>query len=290
MLKRRKMTFIEKLKKRWQEKKTMVCAGLDTELDLLPQADWGLNPVLEFNKAIIDSTHPFVCAYKFNIAFYSADFSAPIWPQGEDNLRKSIGYIHKKYPEIPVILDSKRGDIENSSERYAREAFEKFEADAVTVNPYFGQDSLQPFLDRKDKGIIILCRTSNSGAKVIQDKRVKIGIFKTLPLYQYIARLAVKEWNGNGNCLLVVGATYPQELKEVRRIVGNLSILVPGIGAQGGDLEKAVKNGLDKEGQGLVIRASRSIIYASNKKDFAKVAGEQTEKLRDQINKIKEEI
>lgn len=282
------MTFIEKIGKQQQEKKTMVCVGLDTELDLLPQANWGLNPVLEFNKAIIDSTHSFVCAYKFNIAFYSANFLAPIWPQEDDNLRKSIGYIHEQYPEIPVILDSKRGDIANSAAKYVREAFEKFEADAVTVNPYLGQDALQPFLDRKDKGIIILCRTSNPGAEVIQNRRVKTGIFKTLPLYQYIARLAVKEWNGNGNCLLVVGATYPEELREVRKIVGNLLILVPGTGEQGGVLEKVVKNGLDKEGQGLIITASRSIIYASKKKNFAEIAGEQAEKLRDQINKIKD--
>lgn len=280
------MTFIEKLRARWQEVNSMVCVGLDADRNLI----YGGKPVLDFNISIIRETNPFVCAYKLNIAFYSSDDGEPIYPSGEYNLKKTIEYIRKNHPEIPVILDAKRGDIGNTSEKYAAEAFDRFRADAVTVNPYLGQDALQPFLDRKDKGVFVLCRTSNKGASEFQDMPIKTGIIKTIPFYQYVAQRVATAWNGNGNCLLVVGAIYPQQLKKVRQIVGDMPILVPGIGQQGGDLEQVLKNGLDSQGFGLIINSSRAIIYASKNNDFAEAAGRKAKELRDKINKIKEAI
>jgi len=281
------MSFIEKLKNRWKKVDSMVCVGLDSDPDLIPECCFG--SVGDFNKKIIDATQDLVCAYKFNLAFYSSE------PLLDAILYMSIGYIHYYYPEIPVILDGKRADIEHSSKKYARELFDKFKADAITVNPYLGlKGALEPFLERKDKGIIILCRTSNPGAGELQDLEVKTpgigGKVQTLPLYQYLARRVATQWNKNGNCLLVVGATYPQQLAKVRQIVGKMPILVPGIGKQVGDLEKVIKYGLDSEGYGLIINASRSIIYASKEKDFAQAAARETQRLRDQIREIKQKL
>jgi orotidine-5'-phosphate decarboxylase len=178
-----------------------------------------------------------------------------------------------------VILDSKRGDVGNTAERYAIEAFERYHADAVTVSPYLGGDSLEPFLEYQDKGVIILCRTSNPGAGDLQD--LEIGGRR---LFHIVADLAARRWNSRGNCLLVVGATYPRELAEVREIVGSMPLLVPGVGAQGGDVPQVVQNGQTVAGAGLVISSSRAILYASSGEDFASVAREATRKLRDQIN------
>ncbi len=180
---------------------------------------------------------------------------------------------------MPVILDSKRGDVGNTAERYAIEAFERYSADAVTVNPYLGGDSLEPFLKYSDKGVIILCRTSNPGAGDLQD--LEIGNRR---LYHTVADLAARRWNSRGNCLLVVGATYPRELAEIREIVGNMPLLVPGVGAQGGDVAQAVQNGRTAAGTGLIISSSRSILYASSGDDFASAARQATTTLRDQIN------
>jgi orotidine-5'-phosphate decarboxylase len=223
----------------------------------------------------VDATADLVCAFKPQIAYYSASHA-------ERDLELTIDYIHQNHPGIPVILDAKRGDIGSTAEMYVQEVFDRYQADAVTVNPYMGTDTLQPFLDRRDKGVIILCRTSNPGAKDIQDLDSN-----GKKLYQIIAEKAAKEWNYNFNVLLVVGATYPKELMEIRFIVGDMPFLVPGIGAQGGDVESAVTNGKTQKGTGMIINSSRGIIYASNKDDFAKAARKAAVKLRDEINQYR---
>lgn len=230
-------SFFDKLNLKWNENK-FVCIGLD-------QADFN------FNKNIIDVTHDLVCSYKPNSAFYEAEGT-----NGLESLKKTIDYIHQNYPDIPIILDAKRGDIGNTNEAYAKSVFDDLGADAVTVHPYLGKESLAPFLERKDKGIFILVKTSNPGAGEFQD--LETG---GKPLYQVVAE-HVNSWNTNNNCAVVVGATYPEELKKVRGIVGDMPILVPGIGAQGGDLENTIKNGLNSKKQGLIISSSRGIISA----------------------------
>ena len=213
-----------------------------------------------------------MCAYKPQFAHYAAC-------EAEDQLERTIEYIHKAHPAVPVILDSKRGDVGNTAERYAIEAFERYGADAVTVNPYLGGDSLEPYLRHADKGVIILCRTSNPGAGDLQDLLVD-----GRPLYQVVAQLTAQRWNSRGNCLLVVGATYPRELAQVRALVGDMPLLVPGVGAQGGDVAQVVHNGQTSNGTGLIISSSRSILYASQGEDFASAARRATEKLRGEIN------
>ncbi len=197
-------------------------------------------------------------------------------------LKFTIDYLKEKYPYIPVILDAKRADIGNTNEGYAKFAFDFLSADAITLHPYLGKEALKPFLERKERGIIILCRTSNSGAGEFQDLTIK-----EKPLYKIIAENVTKDWNYNGNCGLVVGATYPAELEIVRHIVGGMPILIPGIGVQGGDVEKTVKAGVDKEGLNAVINSSRGIIFASSNEDFAQKAREETEKLKNEINKYR---
>jgi len=258
--------FIGQLAAAWQRNDSLVCIGLDPEPEKLPA------PIFEFNKAIVDATADIVCAYKPQFAHYAAH-------RAEDQLQRTIEYIHSAHPHIPVILDAKRGDVGNTAERYAVEAFERYGADAVTVNPYLGGDSLEPFLKHTDKGVVILCRTSNPGARDVQD--MDVGGRR---LYHAIAELAAQRWNFRGNCMLVVGATYPQELAEVRKIVGDMPLLVPGVGAQGGDVAQAVINGQTTTGTGLVISSSRAILYASSGKDFAAAARKAAITLRDQIN------
>ncbi len=187
---------------------------------------------------------------------------------------------------MPVILDAKRGDIGSTAQHYASEAFDRYRADAVTVNPYLGRDSVQPFLDRTDKGVIVLCRTSNPGARDLQDLVVPDKIGDGRPLYQHVAQLVARDWNANGNCALVVGATYPDELQEVRAIIGDMSILVPGIGAQGGDVQAVLRNGKNTQGAGLIISSSRAILYAGSGEDFAQAARGEARKLRDEINRL----
>src|SRR5579862_5614550 len=216
----------------WQRNDSLVCVGLDPEIERMPrEIAEQASPIFQFNRAIIDATADLVCAYKPQIAHYAAY-------EAEDQLGRTIEYVHQRYPGIPVILDAKRGDVAHTAKRYAIEAFERYKADAVTVNPYLGSDSLEPFLKRADRGVIILCRTSNPGARDLQD--LQVGGRK---LYQVVADLAAREWNSRGNCLLVVGATYPRELAEVREIVGTMPFLVPGVGAQGGDVAAAVSSG-----------------------------------------------
>lgn len=266
-------TFIEQLADSWERRNSLVCVGLDPEIERFPPHIASQpSPIFQFNKAIIDATADLVCAYKPQFAHYAAY-------EAEDQLERTIDYIHRSYPGIPVILDSKRGDVGNTAERYAIEAFERYGADAVTVSPYLGGDSLEPFLRRAEKGVIILCRTSNTGARDLQD--LEIGGRK---LYHVVAKMAAEQWNSRGNCMLVVGATYPRELAEVRDIVGPMPLLVPGVGAQGGDVEEAVRSGQTPNGTGLVISSSRSILYAGSGDDFSSAARVATKALRDQIN------
>ena len=270
------MSFIESMETAWEINNSLLCVGLDTHINKIPrhiqQKD---TPVFEFNRSIIDATFDLVCAYKPQIAYYSASGF-------ERELEMTIEYIHENYPQIPVILDAKRGDIGATAIMYASEAFDRYHADAVTVNPYMGGDTLGPYLNRKEKGVVILCRTSNKGAGEIQD--LESGNRK---IYRIIAEKASKEWNYNGNVLLVVGATYPEELAEIRSLTGDMPFLVPGIGAQGGNVEKAVKSGMDSRGKGMVINSSRGIIYAGAGEDFTDAARGAAIRLRDEINRYR---
>jgi len=265
--------FLQRLDAAMTSTQSLVCVGLDPEIEKFP-AHIRQRPqaILEFNCAIIDATADLACAYKPQIAHYAA-------VGAEEQLLETIRYIRQRAPGIQVILDSKRGDIGSTAEKYAREAFERYGADAVTINPYLGRDSAEPFLEYADKGVVVLCRTSNSGARELQD--LDVGGRK---LYQLVAEKVSKEWNSRGNCLLVVGATYPDELADIRRITGDMTFLVPGIGAQGGDIEKAVRNGRRADGLGLVINSSRGILYASQGEDFATAARRATLELRDAVN------
>lgn len=275
-------SFVEKIRKAWQKQNSLVCVGLDTIGEKVPTCVVReQSPVFNFNAAIVDATADLVCAYKPQVAFYSG-----VGTLEEALLEETIRYIHGRYPEIPVILDAKRNDIGNTAEYYVKEVFDRYGADAVTINPYLGRDACQPFLDRKEKGVILLCRTSNRGARDFQDLLVTIE-GKTMPLYQAVAKRVAEQWNENGNCLLVMEATYPGELKIVRELVGDIPFLVPGIGAQGGDVEAAVTNGKDSKGTGMIINSSRGIIYASSGPDFAEAARKATVTLRDEINKYR---
>lgn len=250
-----------------------VCVGLDPEPDRLPVVlRHRSQAILEFNRAIIDATADLVCAYKPQIAHYAA-------VGAEDQLLETIRYIRERAPGVPVILDSKRGDIGSTAEKYAREAFERFGADAVTVNPYLGRDAAEPFLAHTDKGIVVLCRTSNAGAREFQD--LEIGGRK---LYEIVAERVAREWNEHGNCLLVVGATYPEELAAIRACTGEMTFLVPGVGAQGGDVERVVRQGRNARGRGLIVNSSRGILYAGSGEDFAAAARRATLELRATIN------
>jgi len=259
------MSFISKLFNATRKNGSLLCIGLDPNPDLIPKID-----VLEFNKAIIDATHDLVCAYKPNLAFYEA-----LGIEGLSILHKTIEHIPS---DIPIIGDAKRGDIGNTAKAYAKALFSAFGFDAATVNPYLGFDSIEPFINYQDKGIFILCRTSNKGALDFQNLCTE-----GLPLYEVVAQKA-KEWNTHGNIGLVVGATYPEELKKVRSICPEMYLLIPGIGAQGGDLASAVKYGVDARGKKAIINVSRQILYASRGKDFAEAARDVAEKIRNQIN------
>lgn len=268
--------FIKKLEEIQKKNNSLVCVGLDSDFSKLPHFLKSQNyPQLEFNKAIIEATHDLVCAYKMNSAFYEARGG-----QGLIELKMTLAYLHSHYPEIPTIDDAKRADIGNTNMGYVTSIFDEMGFDSLTLHPYLGREALQPFLDRKDKGLIILCRTSNPGAGEFQD--LKVG---KKPLYQVVAEQVVKNWNTNNNCLLVVGATYPKELAQIRTLAPNMPFLVPGIGAQGGDVEKTVKAGLDRQGRGMIINSSRGIIFAGSDKDFAQKAREATIVLQNEINK-----
>ncbi|HZV22875.1 MAG TPA: orotidine-5'-phosphate decarboxylase [Luteimonas sp.] len=274
-------TFMQTLRDRWVSANSLVCVGLDPEPAKFP-AQFASDPdaVFDFCRAIVDATAQYACCFKPQIAHFAA-------LGAEDALGRLIAHIHDAHVDIPVILDAKRGDIGSTAQRYAAEAFDRYRADAVTANPYLGHDSLQPFLDRADKGVVILCRTSNPGAGDLQDLMVQAGHGVGRPLYQHVAEKVARDWNGNGNCALVVGATWPEQLREVRAIVGDVPFLVPGVGAQGGDVEAVVRNARTADGTGLVVSSSRAILYASSGDDFAEAAGNATKALRDEINRYR---
>lgn len=274
------MPFIKKLAAAWKSNNSLLCVGLDPDTSKLPD-DLEDQPdaIFTFCKAIVDATADTVCAFKPQIAYFAA-------LGAEDQLEAICAYLREIYPHIPIVLDAKRGDIGATAEQYAREAFERYGADAVTVNPYMGFDSMVPYLERKDRGVIILCRTSNPGGSDLQSLLVD-----DKPLYQHVARLAAEKWNTNGQVALVVGATFPAELAQVRSIVGDMPLLVPGVGAQGGDIQATVEAGVSSNGTGMMINSSRAILYAKLDdkagEDFVQAARRVALETRDAINRFR---
>jgi orotidine-5'-phosphate decarboxylase len=275
-------TFIKKLEQCWQ-KDNLVCVGLDPDFDQLPTIVKNQRSVEEamftFNRDIIDVTYDLVCAFKPNAAFYEAQGDA-----GFRALIRTVSYIRETYAHIPIILDAKRADIGNTNLGYVQAAFDIIGVDAITVHPYLGKESLAPFLSHKEKGIIVLAKTSNLGAGEFQDLPVGTSLE---PLYHVVARHVANTWNTNGNCALVVGATYPEDLKKIRSIVGDMPILIPGIGSQGGEVAATVIAGKDSRGWGMIINSSRGIIFSSGENDFAGAARKATVQLREEINKYR---
>lgn len=269
------MTFTDKLANATRLHDSLLCVGLDPDIARFPGVLKGrVDSVFEFCRAIIDSTALHACAFKPQIAYFAA-------LAAEDQLQAICDYLNQRYPDIPIVLDAKRGDIGATAEQYAREAFERYKADAVTVNPYMGFDSIEPYLQWAEKGVIVLCRTSNPGGSDLQFLKVD-GV----PLYQHVARLVAQQWNRHGQCGLVVGATFPQEIAEVRKIVGDMPLLIPGIGAQGGDIESTVRAGQASDGMGMMINSSRAILYAKpvDGEGFADAAARVAKETRDAIN------
>jgi len=266
-----KVNFLEKLLNATQKNKSLLCVGLDPDPKLMPKKV----TIFEFNKAIVDATSDLVCAYKLNLTFYEA-----LDNEGLDALKRTTKYIPD---DIPVIGDAKRGDIGNTAKAYAKAIFTNLNFDATTVNPYLGFDSIEPFIQYKDKGVFILCRTSNAGALDFQSLRCKESELSYRPLFEIVAQKA-SQWNKYGNIGLVVGATYPEELQLIRQSHPDMPLLIPGIGAQGGNLASAVRYGVDGKGEKAIINSSRQIIYASREEDFAQAARRVASELRDQIN------
>lgn len=265
------MKFVERLHASVVKNDSLLCVGLDSDAAKLPA---GVNQ-LAFNKAIIDATHDLVAAYKPNTAFYEA-----CGAEGIQTLKDTCDYIHQVAPEVLIILDAKRADIGNTNNGYVQFAYDYLGADAITLHPYLGREALEPFLARTDKGSIVLCRTSNAGAGEFQDQYLDGH-----KLYEHVAKMVAMDWNTNGNCMLVVGATYPEEAAAVRQIVGDdLWFLVPGVGAQGGDVEKLMAAAQNSRGDGLLVSSSRDIIFASSGADFAQAARVKAQALRSEIN------
>jgi len=260
---------IEKYNRRVDNTNSLLCAGLDPDLERLPEQFQRLEfPQFEFNKWIINQTAEYVAAYKPNMAFYEARGD-----MGVRELKMTMEYLKEHHPDILTICDAKRADIGSTNQQYANAIFDHLGFDAVTLHPYLGRDALKPFLKRKEKGCVILCRTSNPGAGEIQDLLVD-----GKPLWHAIAKMVTQEWNTNENCMLVVGATYPKELRVVRELVGDMTLLVPGVGAQGGDVKTAVQAGVDSQGKGLIISTGRAILFAKN-------PGQAARSFRDEINR-----
>lgn len=255
------VTFIDQLAAAWRAHDSLLCVGLDPDVNKFPASLQNQpDAIYAFCRAIVDATAHTACAFKPQIAYFAA-------ARAEDQLEALCAYIRQTYPQLPIVLDAKRGDIGATAEQYAREAFERYGAHAVTVNPYMGFDSVAPYLEWKDRGVIILCRTSNPGGSDLQFLQAN-GI----PVYQHVARMVAETWNTNGQCSLVVGATFPAELAQVRAIVGEMPLLVPGIGAQGGDVQATVSAGKTANGTGMMINSSRAILYAGAGDDFAAAA------------------
>ena len=251
----------------------MLCVGLDPDPARFPEP-WRdrVDATYDFCRAIVDATGDLVCAFKPQIAYFAATGS-------EHQLERLCAHIRDRHPHVLLILDAKRGDIGSTATMYAREAFDRYGAHAVTVNPYLGTDAVAPFLERPDRGAFFLCRTSNPGGSDLQELMVE-----GRPLYAHVADLVANRWSAMGSCGLVVGATYPAEIATVRDLVGDLPLLVPGVGAQGGDLEAAVTAGRDRHGTGLVINSSRAILYASQGSDFAEAARSEAERTQQAIS------
>lgn len=272
------MNFQQKLEGTIAKNNSLVCIGLDTDVSKIPKhLLTASDAVLAFNKAIIEKTRDLVCCYKANSAFYEASGA-----DGIRQLKMTCDYLRLTHPHIPFILDAKRADIGNTNEGYVAYAFEYLKADGITLHPYLGKEALEPFLQHKEKGMFILCRTSNPGASEIQD--LEVG---GEPLYQYIAKKVVSQWNENGNCMLVVGVVGFKEVAKLRQIAPDTFFLVPGVGVQGGDLAGIVTHGLTEKKSGLIIHSARAIIYADSGEQFAQRAQEEAEKLRDLINKYR---
>ena len=265
------MGFFDKLEQAARRNGSLLCVGLDPDPALMPVDD-----VAAFNRAIIEATSEFVCAYKPNLAFYEA-----LAERGFAALRETLAAIPK---EIPAIADGKRNDIGNTAKAYARALFDELGFAAATVNPYLGGDAVEPFLEREDKAAFVLCRTSNPGARDLQDLLVSQPGSEPQPLFEVVAGMA-RRWNSRGNVGLVVGATYPEELRRVRQICPEMTFLVPGVGAQGGDVAAVLANGLDGDGGGLIINVSRQVLYASRGVDFAQAAAAAARGLRDEIER-----
>jgi orotidine-5'-phosphate decarboxylase len=268
--------FVQKYQRRAKELNTMLCVGLDPDTSKLPASIKGhVGAMYAFCREIVDATADIVCAYKPQIAYFASQ-------RAEDQLEQLIDYIHQNYPEIPVILDAKRGDIGSTATHYAKEAFERYQADAVTVNPYMGFDSIEPYLQYTDRGVFILCRTSNPGGSDLQF--LEVGQAVPQKLFEKVAHLAAHEWNTTGQVGLVVGATFPAEIAKVREIVGDdMPLLIPGIGAQGGDTIATVQAGNHTN---LLINSSRAILYASKDQDFATAARAAAIATRDSIRNV----
>jgi orotidine-5'-phosphate decarboxylase len=261
----RSNTFNQQLQSAWASQGSMLCVGFDPDPKRLPPALQGKpEGIFEFCREIADATADLVCAFKPQFAYFASQ-------RAEAQLEKLIKHLKEKYPHIPVILDSKRGDIGSTADHYALEAFERYGADAITVNPYMGFDTIEPYLKHAGKGVIVLCRTSNPGGSDLQFLNVSPD---ALPLYLHVAKLAAQQWNSSGQISLVVGATFPEEIAKVRAIVGEMPLLIPGIGAQGGDIDATVKAGAvpNKPSTGMIINSSRAILYASSGSDFAEAA------------------
>lgn len=264
--------FYEKLQQSWDQHDSLVCVGLDPDADRIPKHLSADRLYYDFCRAIVDATADSVCAFKPQAAHFAAHGR-------EQELADLIAYIHARHPRHIVILDAKRGDIGSTAAYYAREAYVRYNADTVTLNPYLGYESIEPFLQYEDKGVVILCRTSNADSDWLQN-------FDQPPVYERVAQ-RVAEWNTSNQCMLVTGATYPEELGRVRTLVGEMPLLVPGIGAQGGDLQAVLRHGLTESGSGLVISSSRGILYAGQGADFADAARAEAEQLKKDINSLR---
>lgn len=268
------MPFLNKLEHAWQETQSLLMVGLDPDTARIPADLVGKpNAIFKFCAEIVDICAPFVCGFKPQIAYFAA-------VGAENQLEMLCQHIQSSHPHLPIVLDAKRGDIGATAEQYAREAFDRYGADAVTINPYMGFDSAQPYLERQDKGVIVLCRTSNAGGADLQELEVD-GV----PLYLKVAAMVADRWNTHQQCGLVVGATFPAEIARVRAVVGDrMPLLVPGIGAQGGDIAATCQAGCNANGLGMMINSSRAVLYASSGEDWREAATKVAKQTRDAIN------
>lgn len=265
------MNAIEKYNQRVDKVNSLVCVGLDSDIGRFPKGfESSQFPQFDFNKKIIDSTHPYVSAYKPNIAFYEARGE-----RGIRELKMTMEYLRESFPDVLTICDAKRADIANSNEQYASCIFDWFGFDAVTLHPYLGQEALQPFLEREDRGCIILCRTSNPNAGEFQDLEID-----GKPLWQIVIEHVRDAWNEKGNCMIFMGATYPEEMRKARELAPHMTFLTAGVDVQGGEAEKVVRAGLDAKGRGLIINSSRGILFSED-------PGDEARKLRDEINRLR---